>query len=74
MSNTSKAKASAVDSLRAACADTAAEAQRATIATGQASRVYGTNNKYPTKKAAQEAKIAAAKVKREAKAIAQAKA
>lgn len=51
--------------LAAACKETAAEAAAATIASGQASRVYNNNPKYGSRKEAMAAKIAAAKAKRD---------
>jgi hypothetical protein len=56
-----------VASLVDACKETASEATAATLACGEAKRVYNANAKFPSKKAAMDAKIAAAKVKREVK-------
>jgi hypothetical protein len=63
MSTSDKQK---VASLVAACKETAQEATAATLASGQASRVYNANAKFGSKKEAMAAKIAAAKAKREA--------
>uniref|UniRef100_K3WG93 Uncharacterized protein n=1 Tax=Globisporangium ultimum (strain ATCC 200006 / CBS 805.95 / DAOM BR144) TaxID=431595 RepID=K3WG93_GLOUD len=53
--------------LKKACEETAAQAIAATTASGQASRVHHKNRKFGSRKEAMDAKIAAAKAKREAK-------
>ncbi|CAI5719610.1 unnamed protein product [Peronospora destructor] len=53
--------------LKHACEETAAQAVTATIASGQASRIHGKNQKFGSRKEAMAAKIAAAKARREAK-------
>ncbi|ETV65920.1 hypothetical protein H257_17472 [Aphanomyces astaci] len=53
--------------LAQACRETAAQAIAATTASGQASVVYHNRGKFGSRKEAMNAKIAAAKAKREAK-------
>lgn len=53
--------------LAAACKETADQAVKATIESGQAKRVYHKNRKFGSRKEAMDAKIAAAKAKREKK-------
>ncbi|TMW56591.1 hypothetical protein Poli38472_006601 [Pythium oligandrum] len=53
--------------LKAACEETAQQAIAATTASGQATRVHHKNRKFGSRKEAMDAKIAAAKAKREAK-------
>ncbi|KAF0697404.1 Aste57867_11884 [Aphanomyces stellatus] len=53
--------------LAQACRETAAQAIAATTESGQASVVYHNRGKFASRREAQNAKIAAAKAKREAK-------
>ncbi|GLD99403.1 hypothetical protein PINS_up008122 [Pythium insidiosum] len=56
--------------LKEACEETARQAIAATTESGQASRVHHKNRKFGSRKEAMDAKIAAAKARREAKAAA----
>eukprot|EP01134_Creolimax_fragrantissima_P000976 CFRG0976T1 len=65
MSKPSAKQQAAIASLREACIETADEARAATVQSGQAKHVYDKNKKFPSRKAAMDAKIAAAKARRE---------